>query len=297
MLFKCQPPIIYNPGIACQPNPCPGACCNTATGSCSVVVASLCTAPNLYLGNGTTCTSAVCHPGVCCYPNAQCIAVASPSQCPSSAYFMPNLTACNPYPCGGACCNLAVTTTGQTISVCSYSNPLGCIGQWLGPFTTCTPNPCPGVCCDPNGGCLVVPAFACFGHGYTFLAGSASCNPSPCVGACCLPPNTSAYGNTTGTHCVITTAANCPQGQFHGVGSACSSPPNTSNLTTCCPANFDGMNGPQVADIFAFLNAWFAGCTGQPGAPCFGRNADFNGGGLAVSDIFSFLNAWFTGCS
>jgi hypothetical protein len=57
------------------------------------------------------------------------------------------------------------------------------------------------------------------------------------------------------------------------------------------------MNGPQVQDIFAFLNAWFNGCTGQPGAPCFGQNADINGGGLSVSDIFSFLNAWFTGCT
>jgi hypothetical protein len=42
----------------------------------------------------------------------------------------------------------------------------------------------------------------------------------------------------------------------------------------------------QVADIFAFLNAWFAG----------DLSADINGGGLAVSDIFAFLNAWFAGC-
>jgi hypothetical protein len=43
----------------------------------------------------------------------------------------------------------------------------------------------------------------------------------------------------------------------------------------------------EVADIFAFLNAWFAG---DP-------RADFDGeSGLQVADIFAFLNAWFAGC-
>ena len=42
----------------------------------------------------------------------------------------------------------------------------------------------------------------------------------------------------------------------------------------------------SVADIFAFLNAWFAG----------NPQADINGGGLAVQDIFDFLNLWFAGC-
>jgi hypothetical protein len=50
--------------------------------------------------------------------------------------------------------------------------------------------------------------------------------------------------------------------------------------------DFDGVGGLTVQDIFAYLNAWFAG---DP-------RADFNGGGLAVQDIFDFLNAWFAGC-
>jgi probable HAF family extracellular repeat protein len=54
-----------------------------------------------------------------------------------------------------------------------------------------------------------------------------------------------------------------------------------------CVVDFDGMNGVQVQDIFAYLNAWFAG----------EARADFNGvGGLSVQDIFDFLNAWFAGC-
>jgi hypothetical protein len=45
----------------------------------------------------------------------------------------------------------------------------------------------------------------------------------------------------------------------------------------------------EIADIFAFLNDWFA-AVGENGG------ADFNeSGGLTVQDIFDFLNAWFGG--
>ncbi len=45
----------------------------------------------------------------------------------------------------------------------------------------------------------------------------------------------------------------------------------------------------EVADIFAFLNDWFAG-TGENGG------GDFNESGTTtVQDIFDFLNAWFNG--
>ncbi len=60
----------------------------------------------------------------------------------------------------------------------------------------------------------------------------------------------------------------------------------TGTCPTCAP-DFDGVNGLTIQDIFAFLNAWFAG---DP-------RADFNGvNGLSVQDIFDFLNAWFAGC-
>jgi hypothetical protein len=53
-----------------------------------------------------------------------------------------------------------------------------------------------------------------------------------------------------------------------------------------CAADFDNSGGLEVADIFAFLNAWFSG---DP-------SADVNGGGLSVQDVFDYLNLWFAGC-
>ena len=57
--------------------------------------------------------------------------------------------------------------------------------------------------------------------------------------------------------------------------------------SACGAADFDGVGGLTVQDIFAFLSAWFAG---DP-------RADFNHfGGINVQDIFDFLAAWFAGC-
>jgi hypothetical protein len=55
-----------------------------------------------------------------------------------------------------------------------------------------------------------------------------------------------------------------------------------------CRADFDGMNGVTVQDIFTFLNVWFAGYPA----------GDFNDNHrVEVQDIFDFLNAWFAGCN
>ncbi|MBY0312245.1 MAG: hypothetical protein K2W85_09255 [Phycisphaerales bacterium] len=54
-----------------------------------------------------------------------------------------------------------------------------------------------------------------------------------------------------------------------------------------CIADFDGSGAISGVDIFAFINAWFAG---DP-------LADVNRSGtLNVLDIIDFLNAWFNGC-
>lgn len=54
-----------------------------------------------------------------------------------------------------------------------------------------------------------------------------------------------------------------------------------------CPADFNGMGGLTVQDIFDFLAAYFAN----------DARADFNGvGGISVDDIFDYLAAYFTGC-
>jgi hypothetical protein len=55
---------------------------------------------------------------------------------------------------------------------------------------------------------------------------------------------------------------------------------------TVCAADFDNNGQVQVADIFAFLAAWFAG---QPAAMNFG-------GVAGVPAVFAFLTAWFAGC-
>lgn len=54
-----------------------------------------------------------------------------------------------------------------------------------------------------------------------------------------------------------------------------------------CRADFNGIGGLTVQDVFDFLIAWFAG----------NPSANFNGaGGVTVQDVFDFLTAWFAGC-
>jgi hypothetical protein len=63
--------------------------------------------------------------------------------------------------------------------------------------------------------------------------------------------------------------------------------PQAQGWFTACPADADHNGTLAVADIFAYLNAWFAGEAA----------ADFDGmNGPQVADIFAFLNAWFAGC-
>jgi hypothetical protein len=130
-----------------------------------------------------------------------------------------------------------------------------------------------GACCDSTGACHTLTQADCAAASGAFQGLPSSCSPSPCAqpGACC-----------NGTSCSFGLPSACT-GSFQGANVACGAP---ANPTTCCRANFDAINGLQVADIFAFLNAWFAG---DP-------RADVNGGGLAVADIFAFLNLWFAGC-
>lgn len=54
-----------------------------------------------------------------------------------------------------------------------------------------------------------------------------------------------------------------------------------------CPADFNQDGSGDVSDIFAFLQAWFAGSP----------NANVNGDALLnVADIFSYLQTYFAGC-
>ncbi len=96
--------------------------------------------------------------------------------------------------------------------------------------------------------------------------------PGAGTGACCV-----------GTSCSVTASTAC-LGTFQGLNTVCGT---AANPTTCCPANFNGVGGLSVQDIFDFLGAWFAG----------NPSANFNGvNGITVQDIFDFLAAWFAGC-
>lgn len=54
-----------------------------------------------------------------------------------------------------------------------------------------------------------------------------------------------------------------------------------------CPADFNGVGGVSVQDVFDYLAAYFAG----------GPDADFDGAsGVTVQDLFDFLAAYFAGC-
>lgn len=73
-----------------------------------------------------------------------------------------------------------------------------------------------------------------------------------------------------------------------------------------CIANYNGDAIVSVQDIFDFLSAWFAGCSGPTTEiingvttyvpPCW-KGADVNHStAVNVQDIFDFLAAWFSGC-
>ena len=65
----------------------------------------------------------------------------------------------------------------------------------------------------------------------------------------------------------------------------------TFSLTTCltpsCIADFNGVGGVTVQDLFDFLSAWFSHLP----------SADVNGdGSVTVQDLFDFLSHWFAHC-
>ncbi len=62
----------------------------------------------------------------------------------------------------------------------------------------------------------------------------------------------------------------------------------TVTLEVLCKADFDQRDGVTVNDIFAFLNAWFAG------NPAADQSDD---GQLSLLDVFLFLNIWFNPCN
>lgn len=110
-----------------------------------------------------------------------------------------------------------------------------------------------GACCHQGTlGCLVLSAADCAQFQGAFRGASTACTPGQCAapaGACCGP-----------SACTLTTQAGCiGPSRWLGAATTCGAPalPNP-----CCPADFDNSAGghPDLLDIFAFLQQWFAGC-------------------------------------
>ncbi len=110
-------------------------------------------------------------------------------------------------------------------------------------------------------------------------------NASPCTtvtGVCCR----GAICSSTITQAACVTSGTQWGASFSTASGTCNVSGNATS--PCCHADYDKTGGIQVADIFAFLNDWFA-------SSAF---ADFGGDGTVtpdVNDIFDFLNAWFAG--
>jgi hypothetical protein len=98
-----------------------------------------------------------------------------------------------------------------------------------------------------------------------------------------------AAGATTSTLTLSNLALRGPDiADFRVVATGSCGPSTSTPLGVyVCGADFDCNGVVAVADIFAYLNAWFAS---DP-------RTDINGTpGLQVSDVFAFFSVWFTGC-
>jgi hypothetical protein len=141
--------------------------------------------------------------------------------------------------------------------------------------------------------------------GPTYLAGAGSTlikcitefsdlvtlNPS---GKLAVPPRMIARYTGTGRSSAVALATG-PDGLYFsdfyeetGASGATAVGASIFRLRHFCPADFNGVNGLSVQDVFDFLAAYFGNSA----------QADFNAsGGLSVQDIFDFLAAYFSGCN
>jgi hypothetical protein len=216
-------------------------CCNTTTGACTLSPGS-CPAGQINIGTGNSCSPNPCM-GACCPTAGTGCSVVIVLAC---AGFFGDAQTCATMVCPlNACCD-------PNTYACVISNSGLCpAGTSAAPssITSCTPNPCtPMACCNSTtGACTLAVATPC-PAGTTAVPSVSVCAPNLCSGRCC---------NRWTGNCVVTDNATCTSFglRFDGPTSTCSS-------TTCraCPADYDGSGQLQVADIFAYLNSWFAGC-------------------------------------
>ncbi|MBY0260836.1 MAG: hypothetical protein K2Q20_00730 [Phycisphaerales bacterium] len=258
-----------------QPGPC-----TLPDGNCALLPANVCTSTKVGGTAGTP--GAACPSGTCCN-SADGSCTFLPRQfCASAAVGGWTLGgSCTPNPCVlGSCC--IASTSACTIGLASQCSA----GLFTAGVTVCPPAPaCPasGSCCV-GAACTITFQSQCTG----VWTSAGVCTPNPCSAptslVCCR-------GVTCTT---VTNSGDCTAPA--GVGIRVLDPATTSCTgqsalnTGCCYADFNKSGVKDVADIFAFLSAWFAN------SPF----SDVGGDGTGirdVSDIFQFLSAWFAGCS
>jgi hypothetical protein len=191
------------------------------------------------------------------------------------------LTSFAPLPAPGACCAVSGACTLSPDPVCLFNG-----GTPLAAGTVCAPNPCTrqGRCCNfVTGSCSMAYLNACGAAAHTWTPQGA-CSPNPCapVGSCCID----------GAACRRLAQSLCVS--FDGawsLGGVCTPSPCMSPAAlavTPCPADFNHSGSVDAADMFDFLNAWFAA----------DQRADFNGEGrTSVLVLLDFTNAWLHGCA
>ncbi|MBY0310643.1 MAG: lamin tail domain-containing protein [Phycisphaerales bacterium] len=283
--------------------PATGACCDLC-GGCVV-------------GFASTCSGAFQGPGTVCTPNP-CSAASAPANDNCSA-----ATVLTTFPFNDAACNATATNDGPGAS-CDTLLPVGMDNSTWYQFTpsvngnldinfdagtdyalqiatvhattgACPTNSTTEVVCSENDPWVIsVPVtagmtyFICLGDAGTSDDGgsytlSVNFVPSTPPGVCCR--GATCNSNINQTSC---TTSGTQWGAAFPIGSGSCNASGVST-TPCCFADYDKTAGIQVADIFAYLNDWFASST----------FADFGGNGTGttpdVNDIFSFLNAWFAG--
>lgn len=276
-------------GVACTPTLCDaniaGACCDLSTGGCQAINLGACpSSATVQFFPGQACLPNACPlpppiPGSCCIPGGSGCRVVDQNSCPPGDFLAGGT--CSPNPCpppiSGACCRPGGICINTSQTRCATVG-----GTYRGDATACVPTTCGSslrACCFPGGICAVFSPQVCTAQGGSIQSQS-TCNATPCsatplTGACCR-----------GFSCVVTENTNCSgMDVFQGAATTCGA---VGNPTTCCPANFNGVDGVTIQDVFEFLDAFGAGS----------MSADVNGDGdVGISDVSLFLDAYFAGCT
>lgn len=238
-------------------------------------------------GGGVLSISVGTPGGACCTPLNACAVVADQAACDglggSGFVFGSTCSGVGAPDCSprGACC---LTSGGCLANVtqtrCSVETEFLSWTQGA----ACDICPVGGRCCQASG-CTTVIEANCPNAAVNWSAGLVcAVDPCPAVSQICCRGAT-CYTVVNIVNCVVLPGSGAGVAVVSS-SSTCNAAGNTTS--PCCYADYDKAGGIQVADIFAFLNDWFAsiGSANTGGDPV---------GTPTVNAIFEFLNAWFAG--